>query len=44
VLPIWAGLNADVKTKKAISMMLIGQMAWAMFVAHGLASPSKMDE
>jgi hypothetical protein len=44
VLAVWAPLYAEVDAKKAIALMLAGQMAFALFIAHGFASPDKMHE
>jgi len=43
-LALWAALYADVDAKKAIALLLAAQMAFALFIGHGFASPDKMHE
>ena len=45
LLGLYASLvSSHIPTKKAIAYLLAFQNAWAMFIAHGLASPQKMDQ
>ena len=44
VLPICAVFFDDMFAKKTIAILLSANWIWALFVAHGLASPDKMHE
>ena len=40
----WTALKANLETKKAVSLLMIAQMCFACFVAHGLHSPLHMSK
>eukprot|EP00472_Partenskyella_glossopodia_P008724 CAMPEP_0197521420 /NCGR_PEP_ID=MMETSP1318-20131121/6699_1 /TAXON_ID=552666 /ORGANISM="Partenskyella glossopodia, Strain RCC365" /LENGTH=126 /DNA_ID=CAMNT_0043073411 /DNA_START=182 /DNA_END=562 /DNA_ORIENTATION=+ len=44
LLPLYAAFMAPVSAKKPIACILMLNALWALFVAHGLASPTHMDK
>jgi hypothetical protein len=43
-LPICAAFFNDVDAKKTIAILVSANWLWAIFIAHGVASPDKMHE